>query len=227
MNQRLVTLTGPVQDKMVDLARSVQYYKSLPDLEAGMLVVQSIGETFPDLTWNDFRPENWPLTKKLLRQEWKNVKLSGNCSGCEMSGSCGWRPSDWGNCVQNLTSDVKDGIGDSLNWIGDKGGETIRLLTDEDVVNGAAKIADIFQDLATPSEFELLMKQFDLDKDSDAGKKMLEILAGTGAKSKKDIDAAGMGGEWITGVKNEYLVYGGIGVFSLVLLMIIVGNLRK
>lgn len=224
MNQRLVTLTGPVQDKMVDLARSVQYYKSLPDVEAGLLVLQSSGDFFPDLTWNDFRPENWPLTKRLLREEWKSVQMSGNCSGCGMAGKCGWRPSDWGNCVQNLTSDVKDGIGDSLNWIGDKGGDTIRLLTDKDVLDGAGRIAAAYSTFGGSEGALSFLENINGGED---GKSLLDIFGSLGKKSKDDIDKAGLGGNWITGVENKYLVYGGIGVFSLVVLIIIAGNLRK
>lgn len=214
---------------MVDWSKSIQHFKSLSDLEAGMITLQSIGEMFPDLTWNDFRTENWPLTKKLLREEWRNTgKMSGpNCQGCSMSGSCDWNPLSWGSCAQNLTSDVIDSTGDALNWIGDKSGDAIRLLTDEEVIDGAGQIAAAYATYGGSEGIESILGGFDKIDGSGLGQELLNILGGLGSRSKDDIDTAGMGGQLIPGIENKYLVYGGIGVASLVLLLLLISSFRN
>lgn len=199
--QRLVTLTGPSESLYMDQIRSNQAFMRLDDYEAGLLTLEGIGEFFPELTWNDFRPEFWPLTKKLINREAKDFKMSGcsDCSGCSMSGKCSiWAPQ---NCVLNLASDVKDTVVDAANWIGDKGGDAIRLATDEEVLDGAMRLATAY---GTQGKSELL----------DG------LLGGLGGKAKEDIDSSGWGADIIKGVPNEYLAMGAGGLFLVILLMV-------
>lgn len=200
-DQRLVTLTGPVQDQYMDLVKANQDFKKLSDFDAGIVTLQAIGEYFPGLTWDDFRPEFWPLTKKLINKEARKFKMSGcsDCSGCSMSGKCRW----WApqNCALNLVSDIKDTVVDAVNWIGDSGGDVIRLVTDEDVLDGASRIVT---GVATGGTSELLNS----------------LISGLGGKSKDDIDSSGWGADLISGVPNEYLAMGGAGLFVVILLMV-------
>jgi hypothetical protein len=228
--QRLVTLTGPYdyegfphareQQQMIEISERVSHFKGLPDWKAGLMVLNGIGQLFPDLTWNDFRPENWPLTKKLINQDLKNMSMSGNCSGCAMAGKCGWNPSDWGSCIQNFASDTKDTIGEAVNWLGDSSGDAIRLITDEEVLDGASRIASAYLTYGGSEQIEALLGE------GDAAALAKNLLTGIGSKSKDKIDKAALGGNLIPGIENKYLVYGGIGVGALVLLIVLIGAVR-
>lgn len=198
--QRLVTLTGPDQDQYMDLIKANQVFKELPDIDAGILTLQAIGEYFPDLTWNDFRPEYWPLTKKLINSEARKFKMSGcsDCSSCSMSGECRWYAPQ--NCLVNLASDVKDTVVDAANWIGDSAGDAIRLFTDEEVLDGASRIFMAAQ--------------------SSGGSEVLNnLFSSIGGKAKDDIDGSGWGEQIIKGVPNEWLAGGAAVVGLMVLLM--------
>lgn len=142
MKQRLIKLTGP-DNGQPGYAQKNNPFTGLNDWDAGLLAIQTIGEQFPAMTWNDFRPENWGLTKKLIRKERREArkaKLKGpDCQGCRMGGKCTiLNPLA---CVVNLASDVKDTVGDVANWVGDKMGDAVRLVTDKEVIDGATRIA--------------------------------------------------------------------------------------
>lgn len=204
--QRLVTLTGPIEDQYVDLTQSLNQFKGLSDIEAGLIVLDAIAVIYPDLTWNDFRPENWPLTKKLIHQEHESSKLAGKCGSCQMSGRC-WNPANWAECSGNLVADVADVYVDSIDYIGDKSGDAIRLFTDEEVLDGMMKLGTAYM---SGGQSELL-----------GG-----ILGGMGGSAKSDVNRAGMGGSVFQGIDNKYLIYGGLGLGGFLMLIMLMGTLK-
>lgn len=116
----LVMLSGPKNfppsENMEEfsLDEIADWYKSLSDQDAGAMLIQTIGERFPLLTWNDFSKENFPLTRQLMFEEMEKdgIALGAKCKGLECLGS-------WAS--------------DSVDMIGRHGGDLIRLLTDEEV----------------------------------------------------------------------------------------------
>ncbi len=205
--QRLVTLTGPVEDEYIDLVQSLNQFKGLSDIEAGLITLDAIGEYFPELTWNDFRPENWPLTKKLIHQEYEESKLSG-CAGCSnMSGCSYYNALSYIECGKNLASDVRDVVVDTIDYIGDKGGDIIRLATDEGVLDGLMRLGQAY---FSGGESELL----------DG------VLGGVGEGAKGAVDKAGAGGSLLQGIDNKYLIYGGLGLSGFLMLIMLMGTLK-
>lgn len=110
----------------------------------------------------------------------------------------------WWTDFKSGIGDVKDGIGDifsdTVDMIGRKGGETIRLATDEQVVDGVSRYGMAY---ATGGGSELLTG--------------LLGPSGVGFIEQLGINTKGSTG----GIKNEYLILGGGAVLLVVLIMMI------
>lgn len=139
----LFTLKGPViPADITDDQQFIEYFMGMSPLQAGKIVIDAFAEKFPELTWNDFLPENFNHTRAVMFEEILSGEVQLN--GTEMSGEC---EGFWG-CTKAFFGDVKntgsDIIVDSTNFIADKGGDLIRLATDEEVVDGASRIGSAY-----------------------------------------------------------------------------------
>ena len=209
MTQKLVTLTGPAAEQ----AEKAEFL-NISNLEAGVKVLEAIGNVFPELSFNDFRPENWHITKKLLKDE---VKFSGPCTGCQKMGHCkAWHPHhcDWGN----TGDDIGNRLNDVASFIGDNAGDAIRLLTDEEVLDGAIQIGSAIATSGGSVGFSELMES--LAGDGGAGDVINSILGRLGGKAKSDIDAAAFS---FKDIPKEALYIGG-GLIGIVLLISIINR---
>jgi len=115
MNE-ITTLQGP--------AKSVLDPRGLSDTEAGILFLGIAGKVFPGLTWRGMFTD-------------KNG----------MAGMFDWVSDSWDKMVE-VAGEIKDGTGDVLadtfDYLGDKAGDTIRLLTDEEILDAASRAAQAY-----------------------------------------------------------------------------------
>jgi len=92
---------------------------SLSNFEAGIAALTLASQVYPGLTWGD---------------------LSNMLAGERMAG--------WWTDLKGVAGDIKDGVGDVLkstgDFIGDKGGDIIRLGTDEKVIDGASRLGTAY-----------------------------------------------------------------------------------
>jgi len=198
MKAQLTTLQGPARGEIPDV-------RKLSDFEAGLFFLKMLDDVQPGFTWKDFL----------------SVGNMLGCPGCAfMAGKCG----DWDLfCkTQNLVGDVIDVIGDSANWLADKGGDLVRLATDEEVFStvtraltayasgGGSEALKLILDNVwkmTPSQQQQVAGQMGISREE------LLAIAGTGKTVKE-------GGAWGWLKSPVTWVVGGIAGVSLVVLAV-------
>jgi hypothetical protein len=165
-------------------------YSNLSDFEAGIATLALINDVYPGIRWKD---------------------LPGLAAGVRPGTMDGWLTN-----LKKAVGTVKDGIGDVLkdtgNYVGGALGDTVRLATDEKVIDGAARLGTAY---ATNGGSEGVRSLFG-DK-NDVGGKVLEFISGLGASAKSGtLNTAGAGGvnmsvlPWaIGGFAVLALVFGG------------------
>lgn len=162
---------------------------SMSNFEAGIAVLVALDKVYPGIRWRDLpalagRPE-------IMGGWWTDLKKS--------------------------VGDVKDGIGDVLkdtfDYVGEAGGATVRLATDEKVIDGASRIGTAY---ATNGGSEGIRQLFGGGGGSGSpADAILSFLSGLGEKAKSaNVQAAGM-----TGMSPAILPWAIGGGLLLVLLM--------
>jgi len=209
----LYVLKGPNSNFPAHISDSdsfIHWFLSLPNKEAGAVILQTIGESFPGITLNDFTPQHWPTTKAIMEKA-SGLRLSGHCEDCypvNMSGPCEGFVACFGSFVTDTTGLVSRTSNDSVNFLADKGGDFIRLLTDEEVIGGVTEGVAMWYSGGASAGYSSL-----LDGVGSTSKEAAAADSGVPTGSDPAIDKAAMG-EW--GVDNKYLVWGGVGVFLLI-----------
>jgi len=139
----------------------------LSNFEAGILTLALIDRVYPGIRWRDL------------------PAVAG-----------GFRPEVLNGWLTNLTravGNVKDGVGDVLkdtaNYVGGAFGDTVRLATDDKVIDGAARLGTAY---ATGGGSEGVRQLFAGDV-GGAANSFLDFVSGLGEKAK-GMTTAGAGG---------------------------------
>jgi hypothetical protein len=183
MNGKLTTLQGPGKPSPL-----FQNFKSLSDIDAGLLVMRQFADLNPGMTWRQL----------FAASQARRGNISG--MGCPTSATAAGRQfmagCDWWDLVckgQNFVSDVIDVVGDAANWITDSAGNLVRLATDEDVMLAVTRAAAAY---ATGGQSEAILalkdqflnlspdKQEQVAAASGMTREQLLAIAATGATAK-------------------------------------------
>lgn len=154
----LVTMSGPAD---FDIS-------GLSNFEAGIATLALIDRVYPGIRWKD---------------------LPGLAAGIRPGTLSGWNPF---KAIYKGVGNIKDGIGDVLrdtgNYVGGAFGDTVRLVTDEKVIDGASRLGTAY---ATGGGSEGIRNIFG-GKDGMANS-ILDFISGLGEKAK-GVNTAGAGG---------------------------------
>ena len=188
--QKLLSLSGPQQGGM-----TFERFLELDDLDAGIAFLTKIGQIDPTLTFGDLMavPQRLKMGKKC---DWWNVVCKS------------------GNLISDVSDKTGDIIGGTLDYVGKKGGEVIRLATDEQVLDGASRIAAAYY---TQGGTEAARGIFGSEKGGSMDSILTSLfsLFGAGAKqqtaNQAGMDMAGFG------ASKTMVIVGGVLVGGLVI----------
>lgn len=151
----------------------------LSDVDAGIQALYIVAAMHPGITWGDF------LSRNSLGRKWYERWIG-----------------DPAKSLVSWTGDTISNVGDKL---GDWGGSTVRLITDERVSSGLSNYGAAY---LTGGGSEAAKSLF--GGKADLGS-VLEFLGGLGKKSKQSVEAAGLD-------MNTLIIFGG-GLLLVVLLL--------
>lgn len=184
-NPLLVTLSGPSESRAMD-------YQSMSDFEAGLGALALVGKMYPGARFKDLAA----------------IAARGPVA------MGGWLTDSF-RAVSRVTGDIKDGLGDvlkdTISTVGDVGGSSVRLVTDEKVLDGASKIAAAYESGGASTAITSLF---------GSGAQPLQDFISTLGQNFKDLvaqQAPAAGG----GAKSASVlpwVLGGVGVLGVVVL---------
>lgn len=110
---------------------------------------------------------------------------------------------------------TKDAVGDTANFISDKSGSAIRLLTDEQVQAGLSRYGQAYATGGTSEGVRGLLDNFG-GGGSDVQNQVMSFLSNLGGGTKRQINTAEAGG--FGGIDPKLLMMGAGGLILLVLL---------
>lgn len=191
------TLKGPL-----DIIRPLE----LDNIALGMLYWKKVLTDMPDLTFADIRA----------------IRMERKGEGGKMRGSAvgDWFRENITEPTQNFVGDIKDDIGDVVNWVSDKSGDAARLVFLEES-EGGQTILGQSMDLATAymtGGGSLALK--DIAGEGDLLDNILGFFRGTGEKVRGDLEAAGFK------ISPEMLWIGG-GAAALILMLLFFMAVKK
>lgn len=164
MNRNPVLVTMAGPRDLPDISR-------MSNFEAGIATLVMLDKVYPGIRWRD---------------------LPALADGYQPEAMAGWWTS-----LKKAVGDVKDGVGDVLkstgDYVGSAFGSTVRLATDEKVIDGASRIGTAY---ATNGGSEGVRQLFGGSGESGSPfDAVMSFISGLGEKAKSaNIQAAGVGG---------------------------------
>lgn len=190
-NPTMVTMSGPLSFDASELN----------DFEAGIAFLALVGQTYPGAKFSDL---------PMIAMQGERME--------------GWL-TDIRKGVTKAVTSVKDGIGDTLkstfNIAGDAAGSTVRLLTDEEVLDGASRIGAAY---ATYGGSEGVNQMFSGGGGSggesgNMGSQVMDFISKLGGVFKGGggpMQTASMGAGGLPGGAMPWLIGGGVVLALLV-----------
>jgi len=179
-----------MKNSLISMAGPTDFDVSkLSNFEAGIAALMVAAQVYPGLTWGDV------------------ARLT---AGEKMGG--------WWTDLKHVAGDVKDGVGDVFkgvgDWVGDKGGEVVRLGTDEKVIDGASRLGTAYATGGGSEGARGFLEQLGLSSDSSGS--IMDFISGLG-DSFKGGSGDGVNKSSILGMDAKVFPWAVAGVAVLVL----------
>jgi len=182
--QKLITLNGPAGDFHGVTQKS--------DLAAGLAFWKIVADEFPGITWRDV--------------------AEGRLNGEFLAGKSWLRRLSRG--VGNTLNKVGNGAKNVLNFVGEKGGEIVRLVTDEKVASTVMKAGKSYSTGGSSSALSFLKNKFGSTKNP-----IVEGGARFKAGVNDDVQTASFPSVgMIGGIDGKVVMIGIAGLLALVLI---------
>lgn len=160
-----------MKNSLISMAGPTDFDVSkMSNFEAGIAALTVASSVYPGLTWG---------------------RLADLVTGREKMGG-------WWTDLKHVAGDIKDGVGDVLkdtgDWVGDKGGEIIRLGTDEKVIDGASRLGTAYATGGGSEGARSVLQSLGLSGESSDN--IMDFLGSLGSVFKgkvgDDVNQAGM-----------------------------------
>lgn len=198
MNPLLVTMHGPQQTSLQDLS----------NFEAGLVVLSAINHQLPGVTWDE-----------LLTGNVRSVGMSGWEKGQTLAGPFDLI-TDIGHGFAQVGRTIGGMVSDAVGMVGGNLGNSVRLLTDPQVMDAAAKAAAAYMTGGGSTALDASLGNESGSAGGSGsisiGQQIMDFISGLGSSAK---NALGSGADKasIFGIPDKYLPWAAGGAIFLAL----------